>query len=170
MNNLYHATTDLHHDAEKHPFGVRMAEGTLSRQEWTDWLGAMGQLHLVLDPYLPPSLKRMHDLHMDQLLMLPLVPHYSLEAAETASRLCEPELIGGLAYILSGANLRGGQVIRKRLMPLGFPCHHLTFESDANAADAWLKKLREATELRVGAQEAFRAVLKIMDEIDARKV
>lgn len=167
MTNLYHATTDLHHDAEKHPFGQRMAAGTLTRQEWTDWLGAMSQLHVAVDPYLPPSLKRAHDIHMDQLMMLPLEPVFSEAAAEITSRLHNPELIGGLCYILSGANLRGGQAIKKTLEPKGFPCNHLTFENaDAVPANNWLKRLRETEDLVPGAQAAFQGVLRIMDEID----
>ena len=166
MSNLYHATTDLHHDAEKHPFGMRMAAGTLSRQEWTDWLGAMNQLHIVLDTYLPPSLKRAHDIHMDQLMMLPLEPMYSMAAEKLVNSLVQPEMIGGLCYILSGANLRGGQVIKRTLEPLGFPCNHLSFDKhDAVFANDWLKRLREATEVAEGAQKAFQGVISIMDEI-----
>lgn len=170
--NLYHATTDLHHDAEKHPFGERMANGTITQQEWTDWLGAMSQIHLAIDPYLHPSLKRGHDVAMDLMMMLPLTPNYSTAAAEALTNLDQnPELIGGLCYILSGANLRGGQVIRRKLEPIGFPVHHLTFApEDALPADRWLKKLRDATGVAGGAQDAFRAVLRVMDEIDARSV
>lgn len=167
--NLYHATTNLHHDAEKHPFGERMLNGTLSRQEWTDWLGAMEQIHIALDPYLPPSLKRAHDLHMDLLMMLPLKPARSEAIEALTLDLIDPELIGGLSYVLSGANLRGGQVIRKRLSPLGFPCNHLSFDAMHVApADNWLKRLRDAKALRDGAQQAFRAVLCVMDEINER--
>lgn len=168
-NNLYHATTNLHHDAEKHPFGQRMAEGTLTRQEWVDWLGAMEQIHVALDPYLHPSLKRAHDIHMDQLMMLPLTPRHSEVADSIVKSLDNARLIGGLCYILSGANLKGGQVIRKKIEPLGFPCNHLTFApEDASPADKWLKRLRDATELAEGAKAAFIGVLKVMDEIDQR--
>lgn len=169
MTCLYKATTELHHSAELHPFGQRMATGTLTRAEWANWLGAMLQIHLALDPYLPPSLKRAHDLQMDLAEMLPLRAEFSPVAAGIVAALTDVELIGGLCYILSGANLKGGQVIRKRIEPLGFPCHHLTFLSETAAADKWLKQLREVPALAKGAQDAFAAVLVLMTEIDSEK-
>ena len=145
-----------------------MANGTMSRQEWADWIGAMLQIHLAIDPYLHPSLKRSHDLQMDLISMLPVKPRHSKAADDIVSALDNTELIGGLCYVLSGANLRGGQVIRKTIAPLGFPVNHLKFERDEAAqGDKWLKKLREAVELNQGCIDAFKGALSIMDEIES---
>ena len=167
---LYNATTAAHHDAENHPFGQRMAAGRRSRQEWADWLQAMLDIHTVLDPYLPTSLQRGGDLALDLYQMLPVRG----ERTESAQRIVEAirsgdlSVIGGVSYILCGANLRGGQVIKEKLIPVGFPCNHLTFESFVEP-NKWLGKLRECGVLADSANTAFKLVLDVMSEIDERQ-
>lgn len=165
--NLYDATKDLHHDAEKHPFGARMAAGEISKQEWADWLGAMQAIHLAIDPHLPPALQRGGALLLDLTRTLPVMPRVCWSARRFSGALDGPISIGGAAYILSGAHLRGGAVIRKRLEPLGMSCAHLRFDQ-AREGNEWICALRDAPEVAPGARAAFGAIIEVMDEIQAR--
>lgn len=165
--SLYEATRDLHHEAEKHPFGGRMASGTLSVQEWADWLWAQKHVHEALDPHLPPSMQRGGALLLDLAMMLPLLPRPSTAAASFAHDLSSTPLIAGAAYVFGGAHLRGGAVIRKRLEPHGLPCAHLRFDQ-AREANEWLTALRSAPGIEQGARAAFRSILSVMDEIEGR--
>jgi thiaminase len=72
--NLYEATRYLHHSAEKHPFAKSMIDGTISKQNWCDWLNALQQIHYAIDPYVPDYAKRTHSLNHDLILMLPVTP------------------------------------------------------------------------------------------------
>jgi len=165
--DLYYSTKEIHHEAEQHPFGSRMAAGEITRQEWCDWLGANLQIHFKLDIYLPPYLQRSSEFAMDLYQLLPLVPKHSFSASLLADKLDSknPSTIGGLAYVMCGANLRGGQVMAKKLEPLGFPCCHTRFP-DMPQANEWLNRLRERGELATSAQQAFRGIISVMDEIN----
>lgn len=183
MQTLYKATLDLHHQAEEHPFGAAMSSGELSCQEWADWCGAMQQIYYTLDPFLPPSLKRADDLFLDILSLVPrgVVPYHSVVAQDfcddVVSNPSQIGIIAGMAYVLSGANLRGGQVIKKTLMKKGYPCNHLTFTiSEREDAEEWLSSLRAVSKdgnvdheniapVVHGSQIAFKKVIWIMDEI-----
>ena len=165
--NLYEATKALHHDAESHPWGQRMAKGLIGRQEWADWLRAQAIVHAELDLHLPPCLQRSGELLLDMSVTLPAQGRDNLAARRFAKSLSGTMLIGGAAYIFCGAHLRGGAVIRKRLEPIGYSCAHLRF-GFAQEANDWLKALREANELAPGAVGAFRAVIEIMGEIEAQ--
>lgn len=164
--SLYEATRALHHQAEAHPFGARMAAGEITAQEWADWLGALAVIHAALDPHLPACLHRGRELALDR-LALPEVSRPVQAAADFAFSLHSPASIGGAAYIFAGAHLRGGAVIRKRLEPLGLPCAHLRFDQ-AREADEAIKALRGDLSLVPGAVAAFEAILAIMDEIGGR--
>lgn len=168
--NLYDATKEVHHGAQETPFGKRMSEGSLSRQEWLDWMNANAIIHSVLDPTMPPCAKRLHTLSQDIWAMLPLQPRTLVVPRQVVEKLARTEntaFIGGLVYVLTGANYRGGAVIRKTLEPLGFPCRHLRFErEDAIRLEEWLRELREMEQLAQGAQEAFEFMTAIMTEID----
>jgi len=165
--NLYDATTALHHDAESHPWGQRMAKGLIDRQEWADWLRAQAIVHAELDRHLPPCLQRSGELLLDMAVTLPAQGRDSLAARRFAKSLSGTTQIGGAAYIFCGAHLRGGAVIRKRLEPIGLSCAHLRF-TFAQEANDWLKAMREAAELATGAVAAFRAVIEVMNEIQAQ--
>lgn len=165
--SLYEATTDLHHDAEQHPWGQRMAQGEISRSEYADWLGALTEIHVELDRHLPPYLQRGGELLLDAAATLPDMPRPIEAAMELADTLTDPVSIGGAAYIFCGAHLRGGAVIRKRMEPKGFSCHHLRF-IEAKAANSWLVALRPHMELVPGARRAFEGIIRIMDDIGGR--
>ena len=170
MTNLYGATTEIHHDAQKHPFGKRLSAAKISIQEYADWIGAHAQIYKVLDTYLPPCLKRSQDLLLDQLSLLPIVPHHSIAVEEFLSEVKTAADIGGLAYTIIGANLRGGQLIRKQLEVLGISCKYLDFSPEnLEAGERWLKEMRSYPGAAAGAKRAFKAVVKVMDEIESRK-
>jgi len=166
--SLYDRTKSVHHDAEEHPFGKRMAHGDITLPEWADWLGAMQQVHLWLDPFLPPFLQRGGTLTFDLAQTLPTEPRdVSASHHFMASMPTGPVKVGGAAYVLTGAHLRGGAVIRKRLIPKGFPCNHLRFHEPKLAND-WIVALREAPYLEPGAHAAFESIIAIMDEIEGK--
>jgi hypothetical protein len=166
--SLYELTRHLHHACEAHPFGQRMASGAISRGEWADWLGALSTIHTVLDPHLPPCLRRGPELLEDAVATLPDAPRPLSVAAAYARSLTGPVMLGGAAYIFSGAHFRGGAVMRKRLEPLGFSCAHLRF-ADAAGANAQIVSLRNIDHLAFGAQEAFAAILRIMGQINSAR-
>lgn len=165
--SLYTATANTHHDAEQHPFGERLATGTLTREEYAAWIYAMCEIHFELDAYLPPCLQRLGALTLD---LLALGGDPSREFMPSIDHIFEHKeeggigYVGGLAYIVCGANLRGGQVIKKTLEPLGFPCNHATFY-DFKEPNAWLEKFREMDHLADAANQAFRDIIAIMDQI-----
>jgi hypothetical protein len=171
---LFKATVKLHHDAELHPFGAAMSSGELSEQQWADWLGAMLQIYVALDPYLPPFIQRAKDLFVDLLDLSnrEIYPEHSIVAEEVVhlikSNPSDMGIIAGLSYILSGANLRGGQVIRKILEKKGYVCNHLTFSDDDRIeAEKWLDTLRSTKGQVIidGSKKAFEDVIALMDEL-----
>lgn len=170
--NLYEATLKTHHQAQVHPFGKRMAGGNISQQEWCDWLGAMAQLYQKLDTYLPPFLKRSPDLFLDLAQLLPLQAHRSKAVDDYIQSFSSPDdlkVIGGLAYLMTGANLRGGQLIRKKLDPKGYPCNFMNFTTaNQEEAENWLRKMREFSEFGESTNQAFEMLAAVMDEIEAR--
>ena len=169
-------TADLHHKAEEHPFGAAMSAGELSPQEWADWMAAMLQIYLAVDPMLPVSGRRSHDLFMDLLKMknAGVSPVQSVEALAVANRITlnptDIDYVGGVSYILLGANLRGGQLIRKALTAKGVDaCSHLFFvEEDKADGEVHLDALRSSKGVVNGAREMFTSIVAIMDEIWSR--
>lgn len=165
MTTLREATTGVHHGAEQTPFGERMATGTLTMQEWADWLGAMGFIHTFIDAYMPACLRRSDELFDDLREAGPAHPLVSVRGIVETLRKVDEDVMLGYCYVCSGANLRGGQVIRKVLEPKGFPCRHLYFE-DFREPNEWFESLRDRTELAEPAQRAFAAIVGVMGEID----
>jgi heme oxygenase len=177
MTDLYELTRDVHHAAETHSFMQRMALGRITKQEWTDWLGAMRVIHEVLDPYLPYALQRCGQLLIDQCAMLPFVPREVRSATRFARGLTAPADILGAAYIFSGAHLRGGAMMRRTLETVGLPCLHLrVLPEEATGIEKQIARLGEDAlrAMRVcvgaadGARKAFNAIIAIATEIEAR--
>lgn len=165
MTVLRDATRDLHHGAEAHPFGRRMAHGAITRQEWADWCGGLLLIHMTLDPFLPRPLRRTAALRADLAVLPPANRSLAAEALCEALATREQQL--GAAYILLGASLRGGAVIRKR-MGERLPTEHLRFGRDAAAADTALTLLGRDETLIEGARACFAALTDIMNEIEGR--
>jgi hypothetical protein len=72
--------------------------------------------------------------------------------------------IAGAAYVLTGAHLMGGEIMRRRLV--GYPTTHLEWD-DRKAAIVELNKFREREDIVEESRKCFQALLKIMDEIKA---
>jgi hypothetical protein len=163
---LWEATRDLHHACEEHPVGYAMSTGSPPIKWYADWLGALESIHAVIDPDLPSTLWRTERITADidtlrvEPLMLGCVKDY-------VEKLADPLTRAGAAYVLTGAHLMGGEVMRRRLV--GYPTKHLEWE-DRQAAIGELKKMRDREELTEPARECFQALLNVMDEILERRV
>jgi len=164
MSALWTATRDLHHACEQHVVGGAMAVGTPPVAWYADWLMALRQLHEVVDVTLPAELSRVDRLTAD-LLATGEPAHFSPVAAAYSETLTDELSLAGAAYVLTGAHLMGGEIMRKRLA--GFPTKHLEWE-DRKVGIAWLKPVRERLEIAESARNCFAALLSIMDEIAAR--
>lgn len=166
--SLRHATAELgvHRKAELTPFGQRMANGTMGMQEWADWLYAMQILHHELDPGLPPSLQRAPQFSND-LDVINRAPHYLCSVEGLVRAVCygPPQNAEALAYVLCGANARGGQVVKKALGDR-FPHSHLEFDN-FEEPNQWFRNIDARMDLLPYVAAMFAAVIAIMAEIDA---
>jgi len=165
--NLRDLTRDLHHAAEAHPFGTRMSQGDITRQEWADWLASLRCVHTKLDAHLPPFLDRRGQILLDLGMLLPINGTPAKAANDLSWVSDSVSSIIGTAYIFGGAHLRGGAVMRKRLEPLGFPCSHLRYDQ-AKEANDYIVSLRDISHAADGATKAFNMIIRIMDEIAHR--
>jgi hypothetical protein len=170
MGPLWEATRDLHHRAEQHPVAKRMVDGTIVNQEWADWLHAHWTIQQVLDQHLPDYVRRTDAFARDLLEMLPTQANHSPAAETFARTLVDPVAIFGAAYLLIGAHRRGGRVIEKAMRVAGrlLPSHHIEF-ADAQAAELFVRDLREKHHVADGARRAFAALIEILDEIEGRR-
>ncbi len=164
MRPLWEATRDLHHACEAHPVGAAMASGTPPMQWYADWLQAIRVIHDEIDFSLPKILRRSERLAQD--VDATGMGTDPVDAArEYADSLDTPDKVAGAAYVLTGAHLMGGEIMRRRLD--GYPVSHLEW-ADRPAAIAELKSFRERPELAEQARQCFSALLKIMDQIKDR--
>jgi hypothetical protein len=166
--SLYAATRDLHHACEAHPVGQRMSAGTVTAQEWADWLAAFRAIHRVIDPRLPPHLARVALLDADLAMMQAEhgVMGREPEAARNyAAWLTDESARLGAAYVLHGAHRRGGAVLAKTMASLRYATAHVFYPLPAEA-EAFVKQLRDRSELAATATETFRVLLACMDEIN----
>jgi len=167
--NLYSATTEIHHTAQKHPFGKRLAAGNITLQEWADWLDIHALAYAALDPYLPQCLKRSHDLALDLLAVLPIVPNRSESFVKFLSEATDIQTLMGAAYTVVGANLRGGQVMKGRLESKGFVVNHTDFTpEELQEGEGWLKAIRATPEIAEASKATFWALYQVMNEIEER--
>lgn len=160
-NKLWTATRDMHHACEHHIVGAAMAQGMPPIEWYAKWLMAINQLHAVVDPTIPAELGRVERLERD-IAACGMPVAVSLAATEFANSLVTACDFAGAAYVLTGAHLMGGEIMRKRLV--GYPTAHLEWE-DRKAGLAWLKPMRERVDISTEARNCFSALLKIMDEI-----
>ena len=165
MGGLFEATRDLHHACEAHPLGQRMTAGTVSRQEWADWLAAFRALHITIDPHHPAHMTRVALLDAD-LALLP-APRAGQAADRLAATLATPTSIAAAAYVLHGAHRRGGRVLAATMAKASLPAAHVIYPLPAEV-EALVKSLRDRADLADGARAVFAALLAVMDEIEAR--
>ena len=158
---LWEATRDLHHACEAHPVGAAMASGTPPMQWYADWLSALYTIHWAVDQHIPEIIRRSEQVQND--LTNTNCPVNIIRAANNYVINLEREQdIAGAAYVLTGAHLMGGEIMRRRLV--GYPTSHLEWP-DRKAAIMELMKFREREELAQEARNCFQALLDIMDEI-----
>lgn len=160
---LWESTRDLHHACEAHPVGGAMASGNPPRIWYKAWLMGLYQIHSSIDPNVSPYIGRtarilqdINDMGAD-----PEVP-LSKSAADYVTRLSDEKSIAGAAYVLTGAHLMGGEIMRRRLE--GFPTAHLEWE-DRKQALSVLQLYRTRDDVTKEARECFQVLLEIMDEI-----
>ena len=158
---LWNATRDLHHACEQHPVGGVMAVGKPPLIWYRAWLQVLLQLHEVVDKYLPSTVHRVDRIKADiATLGIDIQP---IKTADIyASTLTNSTAIVGAAYVLTGAHLMGGEIMRRRLE--GFPTEHLLWDSRPEALKC-LTVLRESPEVIQPARDCFQALLDSMDEI-----
>lgn len=161
MGPLWEATRDLHHACEAHPVGDAMAGGAPPVEWYTQWLQALCTIHSVVDPTLHSVLHRVERLEQDIAAMQIEVPR-SNAAAQYAVSLGTDEELAGAAYVLTGAHLMGGEIMRRRLT--GYPTTHLEWDNRTVALNE-LKTLRSRTDIAEPARACFAALLAVMDEI-----
>lgn len=158
---LWEQTRDLHHACEAHPVGAAMASGTPPMQWYADWLGVLLTLHTAVDPHMSQQLRRVELLQQD-IESCSASPWRLLSPDQYVQTLTNEQSIAGAAYVLTGAHLMGGEIMRRRLV--GYPTAHLTWQ-DRPACIRELQIYRTRTDLTNGARACFAALLAAMDEI-----
>lgn len=153
-------TQQLHAACEQHPVGEAMAAGNPPELWYAGWLRALHTIHSVIDPYTPQCAQRTAQLDRD-LSNYPATPQIE-KAAQFAMNLVDPLHIEGAVYVLLGAHLMGGEVLKRRLQ--GYPTEHLTWQ-DRRESLEYLDTLRNRRELLPGATQCFQSILEIMEEI-----
>lgn len=158
---LWEATRSLHHACEEHVVGKAMASGNPPVEWYAKWLEALAVIHLIIDDDLPECIRRTSRLDADIKSLGVSVPRPRAATQYAISLVTDAERAGA-AYVLTGAHLMGGEVMRRRLE--NFPTNHLVWD-DRKAALVELNKFRERDDIAEEAIACFRALLSIMDEI-----
>lgn len=159
---LWEATRELHHACEAHTVGAAMASGKPPLQWYADWLSALYTIHWEIDKHIPAILHRTARVQAD-LTATNCTANIMRAANLYANSLITEKDITGAAYVLTGAHLMGGEIMRKRL--IGYPTSHLEWD-DRKSAIAELTKFREREDVAQEATNCFKALLRIMDEIE----
>lgn len=159
---LWEKTRHLHHACESHEVGEAMSKGNPPIQWYTDWVYSLKIIHTFIDPYMPESTHRTSRLDAD---LQKLSPVNNIQAAHNyVSHLStqDNDYILGVAYVLLGAHLMGGEIMRRRLE--NYPTNHLSWDDRKDALEV-LTGLRDREEAVDGAVSCFHALLSCMDEI-----
>lgn len=161
---LWEETRDLHHACEQHLIGRAMSLGNPPRAWYAEWLVALRQIHSAVDAHAPAVVGRVDRLTQDiEAMGMETQP---LAAAEAyVQTLCDRNAIDGAVYVLTGAHLMGGEIMRRRLER--FPTNHLEWD-DRKEALAVLQTYRTRDDITQQARDCFQALLNVMDEIKDR--
>ena len=138
-----------------------MASGQPPMEWYSKWVMALYQIHAVLDNHLPSEVHRTERLASD-LVKTNAYTTQLVSAANYAESLTDEKRIAGASYVLTGAHLMGGEVMRRRLE--GYPTKHLEWD-DRKAALAVLQTFRTREDISQEARDCFSALLAVMDEI-----
>lgn len=160
---LWKETRDLHHACEEHDVGAAMASGQPPIQWYTDWVRSLLEIHSVIDIHYPVVINRIDKLKLD--LENLTKPNDLVVAKQYAESLKTEKDIAGTAYVLTGAHLMGGAVMKKRLTD--YPTKHLEWE-DRKQALKVLNTLRSREDVIQEAKNCFATLLEIMDEIKGK--
>jgi hypothetical protein len=162
---LWEETRELHHACEAHNVGGSMATGKPPRIWYKAWLMALYQIHSAVDPNVPKCIDRTMRIFKD-LQGMDNEPEVKLfkSASDYVASLNNEKSIAGAAYVLTGAHLMGGEIMRRRLE--GFPTLHLEWD-DRKEALAVLQTYRTRDDITQEARDCFQALLNIMDEIES---
>ena len=161
---LWEYTRDLHHACEAHKVGGAMATGKPPKIWYYAWARALHQIHYKLDQHCDPLLRRSREC-MDDYCAGGFIINPFDSATAYVNQLNDPKMIDGAIYVLTGAHLMGGEIMRRRLE--GFPTAHLQWE-DRKGALAILTEYRTRDDIGDEARKCFEALLAIMDEIAER--
>jgi hypothetical protein len=162
---LWEYTRDLHHACEAHPVGNAMSKGNPPHQWYNAWLNALKDIHAALDPHAPEALHRRQSLFDD------VVEYCHMgyggfitidKAKEYVDQLDTENKIAAAIYVLTGAHMFGGEIMRRRLE--GYPTNHLVWP-DRKQALALLQQYRTRDDIGDEARDCFKALLAVMDEI-----
>jgi hypothetical protein len=159
---LWEKTRELHHACEQHQVGAAMSSGTPPIQWYVDWVYSLNIIHEFIDQHMTESTHRTLKLQED-LQHLPQTNYINQAHAYIESlKDKDNDYIQGVGYVLLGAHLMGGEIMRRRLV--GYPTNHLTWDSRKEALEV-LTQLRNREESVEGAKSCFNALLLCMDEI-----
>jgi len=162
IRGLKEETKELHHSAEKHPIGESMANGTIRKEWWAEWVAALCIIHEYIDYYNDGSMRRIDELRQD-LMELKCPTHSNVAAQKYVESLKDIKDIEAATYVFTGAHLMGGAITAKALNGR-LPAKHLEWTDRKETLKHW-SPLREKLELKEGANKAFKAVIDILDEI-----
>ena len=162
---LWENTRELHHACEAHPVGAAMASGEPSMEWYAGWLETLRVIHSTLDNHMPKSAHRVSELEQD-LKACGFFVSTPASAKKYAESLKTQDELDGAAYVLTGAHLMGGEIMRRRLV--GYPTNHLLWE-DRKETLNYLLSLRDREELTQTSINCFQALLDSMDEIKSCK-
>ena len=163
MKPLWEATRDLHHACEAHPVGAAMSSGKPPMIWYAAWIKALLQIHSFIDPHAPKSIQRTERLIQDVNSAGDVAE--SVAANDYIRTLDNANALSGALYVLTGAHLMGGEIMRRRLV--GYPTLHLEWDERKDAL-AELQILRTRGELGQEARDCFAALISVMDEIQIK--
>jgi len=159
---LWENTRELHHACEAHAVGAAMSSGEPPLTWYVGWLETLRVIHSTIDNHMPRSAHRLNEIEKDLRAcgISVSIPDTAIEYANSLKTKLD---IDGAAYVLTGAHLMGGEIMRRRLE--GYPTEHLVWD-DRKETLSYLLELRDRVELTDSAIKCFQALLDSMDEIE----
>jgi len=158
---LWENTREWHHKCESHPVGASMAAGNPHKDDYADWLMTLFFIHLKIDPHMEDCAWKtkaiLKDIESNE-----VIPKAPISVIKWFNEDLDENQIGGFSYVLTGAHLMGGEIMRRRLQ--GYPTSHLEW-NDRKEALAYLQTLRDREEFTVGALQCFELLYNAMEEI-----